>query len=200
MFRLGVKAPPPVIRSTIPASPAPAPVLLVEPPALPVRPLPVEIRAETYALGEYEALCVELGVHPAKLLETKLLQFMAKAGMQTYPLDQVGTYLSKLAPRGEVWYWAALRTQDGMFANRPEGYGPDKSGDRVKWVYGHPVPLAELRKVKTINDEFNSGERPQVGFFVSDYAVPNPDPFIMVVGRGFSPIVFGVWDEPGFGL
>jgi hypothetical protein len=63
------------------------------------------------------------------------------------------------------------------------------------------VPLAELHKVKIIRDEFNADpEKPTVGFFVSDYEVSNPDPFIMVKAHGLNPIVFGVWDEPSFGI
>lgn len=179
------------------------PTPVADPEPVPQRPLPVEIRAETYSLDEYEAICCELSVKSAKLLEAKVLQFMAGAGMQTYPLDQVSAYLRKLASVGSYyWCWSPLREQDVQFVGYYHSHShvnPSFHGDRVSQLYSHAVPLAELRKVKLINEKFNAGEV-RVGFFVSDYRVPNPDPFIMLVGDGFGPIVFGVWDEPGFGI
>ncbi len=60
--------------------------------------------------------------------------------------------------------------------------------------YQHPVPLAHLTHALAIKAAF-----PELEFFVSDYASVKPDPFIMCTHHDGWRIVFGVWDEPGFG-
>lgn len=74
-----------------------------------------------------------------------------------------------------------------------EGHGSYKD----EWAYrpyNKAVPVKILRWVKKIQEKFGK----DVLFFVSDYAVPRPDPFIMVTAPDVSRIIFGVWDEPAF--
>ena len=62
--------------------------------------------------------------------------------------------------------------------------------------YDKLVPGHILNDVKTIEQRFAG----RVHFFVSDYGVPVPDPFIMVTAYTMKRVVFGAWDEPGFGV
>ena len=60
--------------------------------------------------------------------------------------------------------------------------------------YKLAVPTVHLRHAAMLKAEF-----PGLNVFVSDYSVPLPDPFIMCTTHNGWRIVFGVWDEPGFG-
>lgn len=69
-------------------------------------------------------------------------------------------------------------------------------GQLIPGPYRHAIPLTILKHAAKIKQHFGD----QVDFYASDYAVIDPDPFIMVK-RGNAPhIVFGVWDEPGWGV
>lgn len=67
-------------------------------------------------------------------------------------------------------------------------------GQLIGGPYGHPVPLDILKRGAKVKKQFPSAE-----IYVSDYAVVNPDPFIMAKIADCEHVVFGVWDEPGFG-
>src|SRR3989344_5481107 len=77
--------------------------------------------------------------------------------------------------------------------------------DKKEWrcrPYERLVPFHALEKVAKIETKF--GDR--VKFFVSDYATPNVDPFIMVRPAACDScdheynLIFDAWDEPGFGV
>lgn len=61
-------------------------------------------------------------------------------------------------------------------------------------VYEKPVPIEHLRHAQALSQRF-----PKLHFFVADYDVAEPDPFIMCTTHKGWRIVFGVWDAPGFG-
>lgn len=157
-------------------------------------------------LGTYEALAKELNFLPAQLLEIQLRRFLAEQQIQVYSYKEVDIYLATIAEKeGKVWIWRPLRGCDEpnyrWNGRRPTGGGDLERGHgsyKDEWnyrPYDKAVPIHILRKVKKIQDEFDS----HVKFFVSDYAAPNPDPFIMVTALGVDRFIFGVWDEPGFG-
>jgi hypothetical protein len=60
--------------------------------------------------------------------------------------------------------------------------------------YDKAVPVEHLAHVELLTERF-----PGLQFYVSDYYVPAPDPFIMCTTHKGWRIVFGVWDEPSFG-
>jgi hypothetical protein len=61
--------------------------------------------------------------------------------------------------------------------------------------YSRPVPMEHLAHMAMLRGEF-----PELNFFVTDYTAKNPDPFICCTTDGSWHVVFGVWDEPGFGV
>lgn len=173
----------------------------------PDKPVPTLVEVGTESLGAYEELATELGFLPAQLLEEQLYRFLNENKIPTYDGDEVDKYLAAHAEQEEkVWIWRPLRECD-----QPEGWHWEGRESEVlgisEWEghgsyrndwnyrpYEKAVPIHILRHVKKIQDKF--GDR--VLFFVSDYAVPDPDPFIMVTALDVNKIIFGVWDEPGF--
>ena len=158
-------------------------------------------------IGVYENLAEEIGFAPAKLLEEQILRFLKQEGIHVYDYQEVDAYMTAIAvERKKIWIWRPLREQDiiegwswrghdGVKFNRNDirGHG----SYRNEWEYrpyDKAVPIEILREVKKTHDHF--GEK--VKFFVSDYADPRPDPFIMVTALDVNRIIFGFWDEPGF--
>jgi hypothetical protein len=174
----------------------------------PSRPQARPITAGVVPLGTYEELAQELNYSPAALLEEQLRRYLAEKQILIYPYDAVDTYLAAMAEKvRKSWIWRPLREQDrpNWFDNGrsnpklPDYYAGHGSLSRHGWAYrayDKAVPIHILRMVKDIQDRFGN----QVSFFVSDYAATCPDPFIMVAALDVEPFIFGVWDEPGFGI
>lgn len=176
--------------------------LTVVSPAKP-RPRLVEVGAEP--LGVYEELAEDLDFCPAQLLEEQLKRFLGESNIPIYDYGEVDQYMAVLAEEQKMaWIWRPLRKCDRpntgwngretQGTTEYDGHGSYHDLKRYR-PYDKAVPAHILRHVKKIQDKFGDN----VKFFVSDYAVPNPDPFIMVTAEDVEKIVFGVWDEPGFG-
>lgn len=175
--------------------------------SMPPRPIARSVTVGSQPLGTYEKLAEELGFLPAQLLEEQLHRFLAEKQIQIYPYEEVDKYLAAIAEKeGKAWIWRPLREKDKPNYVYPGRANQSKGVDgyrghgsyRDEWTYrpyDKAVPIHILRQVKTIQDKFGD----QLKFFVSDYAVPNPDPFIMVTALDVKQIIFGVWDEPEFG-
>ncbi len=174
----------------------------------PEKPVPMPANHGTEPLGTYETLADELGFQPAQLLQEQLLRFMNDERIPTYDYVKVDAYMAALAEEQDKgWIWRPLREQDKPGGWSWEGrdtkalgetYGRGHGSYKDEWnyrPYDKAVPIRILRQVKKIQDKFSH----KVLFFVSDYAVPDPDPFIMVTALDVQKIVFGVWNEPGFG-
>ena len=177
--------------------------------SVPPRPLAIVPRTSAVPLGTYESLSAELGFRPAQLLEEQLKRFLVEQKIPTYNLAEVDKYLTHIArAENKFWIWRPLREKD-----TPQGWGWNgrrdvSKGDEMYKGHGHgsytneweyrpydkAVPIHILRRVQKIQEKFGA----EALFFVSDYAVPNPDPFIMVTALDVDRIVFGVWDEPTF--
>jgi hypothetical protein len=172
-----------------------------------VKPVPVAPQVGTVPLGTYEKLADELGFEPAQLLQEQLLRFLSEQSIPVYDYRAVDRYLTRIAnAEQKIWRWRPLRERDTTscpswaghakkdLAQREHyGHGGYDRG-RESQTYSRAVPIHILRRVKKIQDQFGN----KVGFFVSDYASPNPDPFILVTAAEVDRIIFGVWDEPGF--
>lgn len=174
---------------------------------IPSRPTARSVTAGSQSLGTYEALAKELNFLPAQLLEEQLLRFLAEKQIQIYSYAEVDAYLAAIAEKdGKFWMWRPLREKDkpnyiwnGRVTEKHSDQYRGHGSYRDEWnyrPYNKAVPIHILRRVKDIQDRFGD----QVKFFVSDYAVPDPDPFIMVTALDVKNIIFGVWDEPGFGI
>jgi len=169
-----------------------------------IKPQPTLVKEKVDNLTDYETLARKLDFYPAALLEQQLLNHFAEGNIPLFNYDEVDRYLrDQIKGSAEYWIWRPLRSKD-----KPDGWhwGPirrnhnwDHNGsykDGWAWrPYDKSVPLYILEQVHEIESQFDEGPL----FFVSDYAVSNPDPFIMVTALDVKRIVFGMWDEPNFG-
>lgn len=150
-----------------------------------------------FPLKEYEKVANEVGFLPADLLHKQILQFLRDEKIPVYDYSSVMAYLKRHLellppqPRGKdlVVVWVPLRKKDD-WGGYVAGFVHNEGS------YDKLIPAHVLRDVQKIEVEFKD----QVKFFVSDYKVPNPDPFIMVTALQMLDVVFGIWDEPGFGV
>ena len=170
----------------------------------PVRPasLPRRAPGKIGHLDEYLALAHGLNIASATrglVLQHEVADFLWEHDIEMYDYDDVVNFLGEVAPKGNNVYWRPLRdvdvTSDYNIGNKDDpGYYDDK-----EWncrTYDKIIPIEILRNVKLLVEKF--GDKLQ--FFVSDFASPNPDPFIMATARDMTCFVFGVWDGPGFSL
>jgi len=161
----------------------------------------------------YDEVAQSVGFVPAELVRVRLLEFFEQEGIELYDYDQVKAWLAekKKQAKAKHWCWRAFREKD-IITSYIWGYSREKrtwsdgfySSTGKRWEcrpYDRLVPLHALQKVAKIEAEFGDS----VKFFVSDYAAPDVDPFIMVrptmcdSGGHQYHLVFDVWDEPGFG-
>jgi len=178
--------------------------IVLVPPKKPVALIP---QVGVIPLGAYENLADKLGFMPAQLLEEQLKRFLVEHSIPVYNYAEVDKYLMyKAEQENKHWIWRPFREQDKPKGWHWDGHFADGSREQAWRAYGSyrdeweyrpyekAVPIHILRRVEKIQDRFKDN----VLFFVSDYAVPNPDPFIMVTALDVSKIIFGVWDEPAF--
>ena len=170
-------------------------------------------------LAEYEEIASVLGFEPPEIAQRKVevarrevIEFILDKGFPIYSNKAVHDYMAKLAEKDDkVFVWARLRgeTED----ERGIRFRMERLEMDIDWRrglsntvrtrqhgqltngYHRPVPIEMLKRAAAIKKQFNDAE-----FYVSDYAVVVPDPFIMVKRGRCEHIVFGVWDEPGFGV
>ena len=188
------------------------------PPPVFLRPEPQMIPPRSVAyLKTYEDLASKLEFAPAQLLQEQLLQFFTENSIPRYDNDRVFEYLVAAVrkARGEdermCWIWRPLRKRDEpdgwemsgrtLEFKQKDGWKEEERRGAYRHDFDHrpydkAVPIRILRQVEGIQNKFGN----RLNFFVSDYGVPSPDPFIMVTALDVEQIIFGVWDEPDFGL
>ncbi len=118
----------------------------------------------------------------------ELRALLINGGMEIYDYDKVENYLYKLAKeQNKRLYWKPLRRADVRCDLWWQNYvGPTNE------LYSRPVPESILEKVLYIEEHYKSKSlatlnrvdgQIEVGpfYFVSDYEVSNPDPFILAV-------------------
>jgi hypothetical protein len=145
-------------------------------------------------IGDYIKLAAELGLSP------DLRLCLMAQGVRVFDYEAVCQHMESLAmAEGVRWFWNPLRLKDGECPHM-EGYRTgdgDMQGFTFHWLrhpYAHTVPLHVLERVAKIEREFTG----RAFFFVSDYAAPDPDPYLMVTdGRG-TPFVTDRWAEPSW--
>lgn len=149
--------------------------------------------------AEYLALAGELGIESPAVLQARLETFFAEEHIEVYPLDKVAAYMQNLALKEStpgnrlVWVWKPLRQQDALNGGAGPGF-PPTGGSISAALYPKAVPFPVLLTVKRIMERFGAA----VKFFVSDYEVRKPDPFLMVTAPGLPQYVIERWDEPAF--
>lgn len=93
------------------------------------------------------------------------------------------------------WESSLLLTQ--RLAGMPFGnWTAYKHGDTLDTRYPHAVPVEMLKRAAVIKKQYGDKAR----IYVSDYEDVRPDPFIMVKLDDCEHVIFGAWDEPGFGM
>jgi hypothetical protein len=151
-------------------------------------------------LEDYAALAAELGFEPEDLEDLRLQHFLAANGVRVFDYEAVCRWMDELVtPTGARWFWSPLRPKDGE-CHHMDGYLRDvrsRGGVRhgYTWLdrpYTQTVPFHILNRVRLIERGFTG----RAFFFVSDYAVSFPDPFLMVRVSGGPPYVIGQWDAP----
>ena len=130
------------------------------------------------SLEEYHTLLNETGAkHSMAFCDALLLQTLANLGISVYKYDEVMQYLESKCPKGLKVKWVRLAPRSD-YEN-----------------YRHPVPIEALRLIKQIQDAHPKSDK--IYFNVSDYGVPNPDPFLSVYSGEGMYVIFA-WDEPEF--
>ena len=164
-----------------------------------IKPEPREVHSplDDNELKAHIRVTEALGYEPPALLEAKLLNYFKENGIKVYDYNSVFNYLKgKAEAQGKKFIWRPLRPQDTEVGYSWGGFNEHGSYHK-HWdyrPYTHAVPLRVLATVEKIVERFGN----KVKFFVSDYAVPRPDPFIMVTALDVSTLVFDYWDEPDF--
>lgn len=151
--------------------------------------------------ADYLKLCRELGIEVAEVREAKLRSFLADNFIECYDGGEVDAYLKRKAieetgtPYGR-WYWRPLRQRDGALRARRIGYTASLANvgsANTNLPYDKPVPYPVLLTVKKLAAFDDTLE-----FYVSDYEVKRPDPFLMVTGKGLPEFIIERWDEPSY--
>lgn len=147
-------------------------------------------------------------------LAQRIRFFLMSEGVPVYDLEAVERYMDRLALRvGKAWAWHPLRPTDTglrrswhLVETRPPAsatrwqrfWFQSQSlycGEVANGQYDRLLPLEMLRRVQLLHRRFGD----EIKVHVTDYTSKRPDPFICAMAAGIEPIVFGVWDEPGFG-
>lgn len=171
--------------------------------------VPVARGVEQVPLSEneltlYQKMAQQVGFRPAELARIEVLFFLRDSGITVYDTTEVEKFLSQRYDKsGKRWAWRPLRRADlveGTFLldateTKRHAYKARNWDDFAARIYAHPIPFSVLSSVQRIIERF-----PTALFFVSDVDVVRPDPFIMVLDGDHAPIIFGHWDEPGFGV
>lgn len=175
-----------------------------------------ELRGITYEefqkMRDYASIAESIGFRPTQLVLTELYDFLEKQGIKIFAYGPVAKWLDSKKPKNiEHWCWRPLRKKDVIEKYRwgfeRGALTPSHSGyySSSLWEcrqYASLVPQHALEKVEKISLKFGD----EVNFFVSDFATPNLDPFIMArpaacddgAGSRDYIVVFDMWDEPGF--
>jgi hypothetical protein len=159
-------------------------------------------------LAQYEAQAKKIGYQcdPGVLLCERLKLFLAEKGILTYDVQQVHDYMNRLVQQERkmqrqpdlTWVWRPLREQDVKSGCRYQLRGRDSNlltvvGAVAQRPYRQVIPASVLHTATKIAEAF-----PDVHFFVTDYAVLRPDPFLAVAVPNQPFLIVEFWNEPGF--
>jgi hypothetical protein len=179
------------------------------------KPRPIAVTLDPLPdLSEYQKVADTPGFEPPEIEAQKrevarreVVEFLLDKGYPIYSNKAVHDFMAKLAEKEKkVFCWARLRgkatpAESERMREFMQNFYVDHSVSReehgliVPSPYRKRVPLEMLKRAAAIKEKFGK----EVEFYVSDYAVVDPDPFIMVKRGNCEHIVFGVWDEPGWG-
>lgn len=154
---------------------------------------------------DYDKVAKTIGLKSPAMFAYKFRRILQREEICVYPNPKVEAFLGWAARQERAkgnyveWVWRPLRERDQVEVNSfSRGDGRIESG-----VYKKEMPLAALKIVQKVEDALPRrvlfARNPmKVSFFVSDYAAPKPDPFLMALGPDGSRWVLYHWDEPNF--
>ncbi len=194
----------------------------------PTPPTPEEVTVEDgsmFDLAEYKKIVAELGVDDSAVRNQEFRQFLHDEGITVYPYEKVTSFLDEKIKRERKahkvetlnWLWKPALPNTPYIAKDPNSpvagnfssimsfqfdwisanitpQTSHVSGERKSDIYSKAIPYAVLLSIKKLKDKFLD----KVNFYVSDYEVRDPDPFLLVTGPGLDYYVIERWDEPSF--
>jgi hypothetical protein len=164
------------------------------------RPKPKLVIVKKNSIREYEEIAKTLDFEPKQLLQEQILRFLSEHNIAIFDYEEVYEYLKAQCKKDQRWIWVALRKRDkeiNLIINGGSGHGHYSHEYSSHGPYNKLVPLRILKDVKKIEERFEGS----VGFYVSDFEnIHIDDPFIMLKNVGMRTIIFGMWDEPDFGI
>ena len=162
-----------------------------------IHPKPITDAMDAGEIDAYAKIAQQVGFQPPRVAIAMFKSFLASNDMPVFNLGEVTQYMdAKAQAAKQDWTWLPLRSKD-FLKSYPFPKAPYSSQP-----YPFVVPAHALEKVVLIEREFG----PRVYFYVADYNVPNPDPFLLAAipsprDRGTEGLfVIDFWDEPGFGV
>jgi hypothetical protein len=167
---------------------------------VPAPPTGIELHLDG-GIDSYLEKAEKLGIDSPPIKDARLKRAIKKAKLLIYPYETVAAFLDKVTPKNRVWRWYTLREIDRetlMDFPRIYTYMDREIKCRLsKGVYHREIPFHALNKVDILLSTY---EKPtELLFFISEYDVPHPDPFLAVTAIGASTVfVIDHWDEPGF--
>lgn len=172
-----------------------SPVAVVESPLIkPTAYSPTIAGAEGISIRDYINLAERCGVKTNPIGNMKMVDWI-REHHHSYRWDEVYAYMNELAKRESSkhgkkisWLWRPLRNQDILGANWAVG-----NIKISQEVYKRIVPAPVLMTVEKLVTEFGDA----VKFYVSDYDLPQPDPFLAAAIYHEWEVIER-WDEPGF--
>ena len=129
-----------------------------------------------------------------------MAEILADHGFLVYDYDKVDSYLYHAALKQGTnvrWVWKPMRDVDAKNSGGASWQTWDGMGRISGTVYSKAIPERVLEKVACLLDEMKDAV-----FFVSDYEVVHPDPFLAVstpkMLEDHKIFIVDQWDEPGF--
>ena len=166
------------------------------------RPVAYPITDAVECMAEYSRLSDKIGFAPGSMYDERLKAFLQHQEIPRFSYADVDVYLraKARADLGDAvrWCWRPLRERDRTLdwaLMGSEGHGAYRGKDWSGRPYGKIIPMRVLERIALVQEEF-----PDAIFFVSDYEMSKPDPFLAVCGPMADTHLFiiDVWDEPGF--
>lgn len=161
------------------------------------------VSEKSLAPANYLAVAKSIGLDPsAPSDEAQLLSTLRQHGFRVYDFTKVDNYLYRQALRQSArtrWVWKPARAADLKVAQSSSSRYYLKPGLGVVFPaqYAKRIPIEALTDMKCVLDSLK-----EAAFFISDYEVVHPDPFLAVTtprlleeGKIW---IIDQWDEPGF--
>lgn len=160
------------------------------------------VPAKMVASPTYLKVAKSVGLDSAAIQESNLLQALKDREVKVYDFDKVDQYLYRKALKQGAnmrWVWKPMRTADMKAVENSSTRYQDIAG--MGFVhpveYTHPIPERVLDLAGCLLDDVKDSI-----FFVSDYSVIHPDPFLAVTTpkllEAHKVYIVAAWDEPTF--